>query len=53
MLPLEDSERDGLVVEAPPPVTVIQEEGGGGAVSWLALTGLLGALAVRRRRFAA
>ena len=50
VLPLEDSNRDGVVV-VPPPVTVI--EGGGGAVSWLALTGLLGALAARRRRLAA
>ena len=52
LVPLEDSERDGLVV-APPPVTVVDEDGGGGAVSWLALAGLLGALAVRRRRLAA
>ena len=28
-------------------------DGGGGAVSWLALAGLLGALALRRRRLAA
>jgi MYXO-CTERM domain-containing protein len=49
MLPLEDSTRDGL--PAPPP-TIIIEDGGGGAVSWLALAGLLGALALRRRRFA-
>jgi MYXO-CTERM domain-containing protein len=27
-------------------------EGGGGAVSWLGLVGLLGALALRRRRLA-
>ena len=54
LLPLEDSERDGIVVTPPvtsPPSTVIQG-GGGGAVSWLALAGLLGALAVRRRRLA-
>jgi MYXO-CTERM domain-containing protein len=52
MLPLEDSGRDGIVVTQPP-VTIIQEDGGGGAVSWLALAGLAGALALRRRRFAA
>ena len=52
LLPLEDSGRDGIVVN-PPPVTVIHGEGGGGAVSWLALAGLIGALAVRRRRLAA
>jgi len=52
VLPLEDSGRDGVVVIPPPPVTVV-EGGGGGAVSWLALAGLLGALAVRRRRLAA
>ena len=51
VLPLEDSGRDGLVVE-PPPVVVVHESGGG-AVSWLALAGLLGALALRRRRLAA
>jgi len=51
MLPLEDSGRDGIVV-AQPPVTIVQE-GGGGAVSWLALAGLAGALAARRKRFAA
>ncbi|RPI62276.1 MAG: GlyGly-CTERM sorting domain-containing protein [Lysobacterales bacterium] len=50
MVPLEDAERDGLV--APPPVTVVHQ-GGGGAVSWLALAGLLGALALRRRRLMA
>jgi MYXO-CTERM domain-containing protein len=49
MVPLEDSGRDGIVVDVPPPVTVIQE-GGGGAISWLALAGLGGALAARRRR---
>ena len=52
MLPLEDSGRDGIVV-AQPPVTIINEGGGGGAVSWLALAGLAGALALRRKRFAA
>src|SRR5262245_30658621 len=52
MVPLEDSGRDGIVVTQPP-VTIINEDGGGGAVSWLALTGLAGALALRRRRFAA
>ena len=55
LLPLEDSERDGIVVTPPPvtspPTTVIQ--GGGGAISWFTLAGLLGALAVRRRRLAA
>lgn len=51
VLPLEDSGRDGIVVNSPP--VVIVEEGGGGAVSWLALAGLLGALAMRRRRLAA
>jgi MYXO-CTERM domain-containing protein len=50
LLPLEDSARDGLPVRPP---TVIIEEGGGGAVSWLALAGLLGVFALRRRRFAA
>jgi MYXO-CTERM domain-containing protein len=55
MQPLEDSGRDGLVVDVPAtaPVTVIHDEGGGGAVSWLALVGLGGALALRRRRSAA
>jgi MYXO-CTERM domain-containing protein len=52
LVPLEDSGRDGIVV-AQPPITIIEEHGGGGAVSWLALGGLLGALAVRRRRTAA
>jgi MYXO-CTERM domain-containing protein len=52
MLPLEDSGRDGIVVTQPP-VTIINEDGGGGAVSWFALAGLAGALALRRRRFAA
>jgi hypothetical protein len=50
LVPLEDSGRDGLIVE-PPPVTVIHESGGG-AVSWLGLAALLGALALRRRRAA-
>jgi MYXO-CTERM domain-containing protein len=49
LMPLEDSGRDGLAVDVPPPVTIV-EESGGGAVSWLALGGLLGALALRRRR---
>ena len=49
MVPLEDSGRDGIVVDVPPPVTIV-EESGGGAVSWLALAGLAGALAMRRRR---
>jgi len=44
--PLEDSARDGLV--APPPDS--GGHGGGGAVSWLMLPGLLGALALKRRR---
>ncbi len=51
VLPLEDSNRDGVVV-IPPPVVVV-EESGGGAVSWLALAGLLGALALRRRSLVA
>jgi hypothetical protein len=46
LLPLEDSRRDGAVV--PPPV--FEDDGGGGAVSWLALAGLMGALALRRKR---
>ncbi len=50
MLALEDSARDGLVAPLPESHT---HEGGGGAVSWLALAGLLGALALRRRRFPA
>ena len=49
VLPLEDAGRDGLVVAIPPVVVV--DEGGGGAVSWFGLAGLLGALALRRRRF--
>ena len=52
LLPLEDSGRDGIVVTQPP-VTIVEEHGGGGAVSWLTLSGLVGALALRRRRFAA
>ena len=52
LLPLEDSGRDGVVVTQPP-VTIVEEHGGGGAVSWLTLSGLVGALALRRRRFAA
>jgi MYXO-CTERM domain-containing protein len=51
LLPLEDSGRDGIVVTQPP-ITIIEEHGGGGAVSWLALAGLAGALALRRRRTA-
>ncbi len=53
VLPLEDTERDGLVVSPPPPVYFDDDNGGGGAVSWLGLAGLLGALALRRRRRAA
>jgi hypothetical protein len=50
LVPLEDSGRDGIVVNnVPPPVTLV-EESGGGAVSWLTLPGLLAALALRRRR---
>ncbi|HSC13956.1 MAG TPA: choice-of-anchor H family protein [Gammaproteobacteria bacterium] len=52
LVPLEDSGRDGLVVDVPPPVTIV-EESGGGAISWLALVGLVGALALRRRRLTA
>ena len=51
VLPLEDAGRDGVVVDSPP--VVIVEEGCGGAVSWLGLAGLLGVLALRRRRFTA
>lgn len=50
LLPLEDSSRDGLLAPLPDSHS---HEGGGGAVSWLALAGLVGALALRRRRFAA
>ncbi len=49
MLPLEDAGRDG--VPLPPPDD--HHHGGGGAVSWLGLFGLLGAVALRRRRVAA
>jgi hypothetical protein len=53
LVPLEDSARDGIVVNnVPPPITIV-EESGGGAVSWLTLPGLLAALALRRRRRAA
>ena len=52
LVALEDSGRDGVVVDVPPPVTIV-EESGGGAVSWFALAALAGALALRRRRFAA
>lgn len=52
LVPLEDSGRDGIVVTQPP-VTIIEEHGGGGSVSWLALAGLAGVLAARRRRVAA
>ena len=51
LLPLEDSGRDGALV--PPPDSLDDDhdhDGGGGAVSWLGLAGLLGALALRRRR---
>lgn len=50
MLALEDSARDGLLAPLPDSHS---HEGGGGAVSWLALSGLLGVLALRRRRFPA
>ena len=49
LVPLEDSSRDGVIL--PPPVS--HDHGGGGAVSWLGLGGLLGAWALRRRRFKA
>ena len=50
LLPLEDAGRDG----APPSFDDDDDDyGGGGAVSWLGLAGLLGALALRRRRLAA
>ena len=48
LLPLEDAGRDGVVIPIPD-----DDHGGGGAVSWLGLAGLLGALALRRRRVAA
>lgn len=51
LLPLEDAGRDGIVVVQPP--TTVVHESGGGAFSWLAVVGLLGALALRRRRAAA
>jgi MYXO-CTERM domain-containing protein len=51
VLPLEDAGRDGVVVAPPPPDVVVVGDGGGGAVSWLGLAGLLGALALRRRRY--
>ena len=47
VLPLEDSGRDGVVVADSPDD---DHDGGGGAISWLGLAGLLGALALRRRR---
>jgi MYXO-CTERM domain-containing protein len=49
LLPLEDASRDGVVVVIPDD----DHHGGGGAVSWLGLAGLIGALALRRRRLAA
>jgi MYXO-CTERM domain-containing protein len=49
LLPLEDSGRDGAPVP-PPGYDYDDHDGGGGAVSWLGLAGLLGALALRRRR---
>jgi hypothetical protein len=45
--PLEDSGRDGLVVDPGPGSG--GGHGGGGAVSWLVLPGLLGALVLKRR----
>jgi MYXO-CTERM domain-containing protein len=50
LLPLEDSGRDGLIAPLPDSHS---HGSGGGAVSWLGLAGLLGALALRRRRIAA
>jgi hypothetical protein len=44
LLPLEDSTRDGVVVEPPP-----AHHHGGGALGWLALPGLAAALFARRR----
>lgn len=49
LLPLEDTARDGLLA----PLPESHSHGGGGAFSWLGLGGLLGALALRRRRIAA
>jgi MYXO-CTERM domain-containing protein len=46
LLPLEDAGRDGVLV----PIPDDHHHGGGGAVSWLGAAGLLGALALRRRR---
>jgi MYXO-CTERM domain-containing protein len=48
LLPLEDAGRDGL-----PPPPPEDHHSGGGAISWLGLVGLLGALALRRKRVAA
>jgi len=51
LLPLEDSGRDGHVVNVAPPVDdSAVYVSGGGAVSWLSLPGLLGLLLWRRRR---
>ena len=52
LLPLEDSGRDGARRRHRRPIDR-RHDGGGGAVSWLGLAGLLGALALRRRRLAA
>ena len=52
LLPLEDSGRDGHVVDVPPapvPDSAVVVSGGG-AMSWLMLPGLLGLLLWRRRR---
>jgi hypothetical protein len=53
LLPIEDAGRDGDLLAMPPPAPAPETPvyvGGGGAVSWLTLTGLLGALFARRRR---
>jgi hypothetical protein len=49
LLPLEDSERDGV----PPPVVIVDDGGGGGAISWLTLPPLLAAVLWTRRRLRA
>jgi hypothetical protein len=54
LLPMEDSGRDGHVVNVPPPAPAPVPDAvvvsGGGATSWLTLPGLLGLLLWRRRR---
>jgi hypothetical protein len=57
LLPMEDSGRDGHVIDVPPPIAPAPVPdavvvSGGGAMSWLMLPGLLGLLLGRRRRSA-